>query len=164
MIKVYRENPEYDLLIAGDGAYRETLEKQAKGLPNIEFLGRLSQEGLAEMYRNALAVIVPSICYETFGIIIIEAFSYKTPVLVNDLGALPEVVEDSGGGFVYRTEGELLESMRTIAENPELRDELGEKGNRAYLKYWNEDPHLDEYLELIRSLQAEKAKKAEAKR
>ncbi len=159
LIEVFKKKPEYDLLIAGDGAYRENLEAQAKDCPNIEFLGRLSQAGLAEVYRSALAVIVPSICYETFGIIIIEAFSHKTPVIVNDLGALPEVVEDSDGGFVYRTEDELSDAMGKIASNPSLRNELGENGHRAYLKYWNEEPHLEQYLELIDSIKERRDKK-----
>ncbi|MGQ0543304.1 MAG: glycosyltransferase family 4 protein [Blastocatellia bacterium] len=158
LIDTFKKHTEYDLLIAGDGTFRETLEAQAKDCPNIEFLGRMSQDDLADVYRSALAVIVPSICYETFGIIIIEAFSHKTPVIVNDLGALPEVVDDSGGGFIYKNENELLDAMRKIATDPVLRDELGEKGNQAYLKYWNEDPHLDEYLALIRSIKERKDK------
>lgn len=152
LIELFKKHPEYDLLIAGDGEYRETLKEQAEGCRNIEFLGKLSQDALAAFYRSALAVVVPSICYETFGIIIIEAFSHRTPVIVNDLGALPEVVDDSGGGFVYRTEEELLGAMREIASKPGLRDELGEKGHQAYLKYWNEEPHLEQYLALIETI------------
>ncbi len=161
LIEFFKKKPEYDLLIAGDGTYRETLEAQAKDCPNIEFLGRLSQDDLADVYRSALAVIVPSICYETFGIIIIEAFSHKTPAIVNDLGALPEVIDDSNGGFIYRTEDDLLESMRRIASDAALRNELGENGHRAYLKYWNEEPHLDQYLDLIRSIKERREKKLE---
>ncbi len=46
---------------------------------------------------------------------IIEAFSMKTPVIVNNLGALPEVVEDSGGGFIYNNEGELIDALETLS-------------------------------------------------
>lgn len=152
LINAFRDNPEFDLLIAGDGVYRRALELQADGCSNIKFLGRQDQGSLSGLYRSAMAVIVPSICYETFGIIIIEAFSYKTPVIVNDLGALPEVVEDSGGGFVYQNEEGLVEAMRKIAADPERRAELGENGYRAYLKYWSEEPHIDMYLDLIRKI------------
>lgn len=156
LIETFKKHTKYDLLIAGDGAYRKTLEAQAKDCPNIEFLGRMSQNDLTDIYRSALAVIVPSICYETFGIIIIEAFLHKTPVIVNALGALPEVVDDSNGGFIYRTEGELLSAMKKIEEDPVLRDELGENGHQAYLKYWNEEPHLEQYLGLIKSIKEKK--------
>lgn len=154
LIPVFQNQTKYDLLIAGDGEYKEMLVSQADGCENIKFLGRLDQKALQTLYRSALAVLVPSICYETFGIIIIEAFSQKTPVIVNDLGALPEVVEDSGGGFVYKNQTELLAAMNKLAEDAALRDSLGEKGYRAFLKYWNEEAHLSQYLGVIESLQA----------
>lgn len=157
LIEALRHRPDFQLLIAGDGEYRNQLEKQAEGCANIQFLGRLSQESLADLYRNATAVIVPSICYETFGIIIIEAFSHKTPVIVNDLGALPEVVEDSDGGYTYRSGNELITAMEKLAADRTLRDELGEKGHRAFLKYWNEDAHIEKYLGVIESIRQRKS-------
>ena len=162
MIPIFKEKPNYDLLIAGDGEYREELTKLAGKSPNIKFLGRLEQKSLRNLYREAIGVIVPSICFETFGIIIIESFSMKTPVIVNNLGALPEVVEDSGGGFIYNNQSEFVDAMEKLAENPALRDELGNKGYAAFLKYWNEDAHLAQYVDLIETIQnkSEKTEKA----
>ena len=113
----------------------------------------MSQDELGALYESARAVIVPSICYETFGIIIIEAFARKTPVIVNNLGALPEVVEDSGGGFIYENAEQLLEAINKLASDPGLRTELGNNGYAAYTKYWNEDAHLENYLSLVKELQ-----------
>jgi glycosyltransferase involved in cell wall biosynthesis len=154
IIPVFSNQSDYDLLVAGDGEYKETLVKQAENSPNVKFLGRLDQNQLGNLYQKAVAVIVPSICYETFGIIIIEAFSRRTPVIVNNLGALPEVIEDSGGGFVYTNQDELIGAMHKLASDPALRNELGEKGYGAYLKYWNEEAHLTQYLKLIEEIQA----------
>ena len=159
IIPVFKEKSEYDLLIAGDGDYKKTLEEQAAKSSNIKFLGRVDQKRLGSLYKSAVAVIVPSICYETFGIIIIEAFSRKTPVIVNNLGALPEVVEDSGGGFIYENQTGLIEAMDKFAGNPELRKELGEKGYAAFLKYWNEEAHLERYLNAIETLRAKPREK-----
>lgn len=153
LLPVFKNKPEYDLLIAGSGDFAAALKEQSKGAENIKFLGRLDHETLRALYRQARAVIVPSICYETFGIIIIEAFSCRTPVIVNKLGALPEAVEDSGGGFVYENEAGLVEAINKIAADPALRNELGVNGWRAYRKYWNEDAHLERYLSLIEELQ-----------
>ena len=157
IIPVFKQQDEYDLLIAGDGAYRSQLEEQAAGDPRIRFLGPQSQDQLSRFYESAIAVIVPSICYETFGIIVIEAFSRKTPVIVNDLGALPEVVADSGGGFVYKNNDELVKSLNLLGKDRVLRDELGQKGFEAFMKYWNEDAHLDRYLGLVNELIAKRA-------
>lgn len=155
VIPIFRENQKYDLLIAGDGEYKDELTRLAGNSQNIKFLGKLAQNQLRNLYRQAIAVIVPSICLETFGIIIIEAFSMKTPVIVNNLGALPEVVEDSGGGFIYNNENELIDSMEKLAENLKLRDDLGNKGYAAFLKFWNEHAHLTQYFDLIETIQNE---------
>jgi glycosyltransferase involved in cell wall biosynthesis len=150
LIPVFKKHNEYDLLIAGDGGYRNVLRSLAGDNPNIRFLGKLSHKELRGLYRSAIAVIVPSICYEVFGIIIIESFAMKTPVIVNNLGALPEVIQDSGGGFIYNNEDELIGSMAKLAKDPDLRKELGNKGYQAYLKYWTEDYHLEKYFNLIK--------------
>jgi glycosyltransferase involved in cell wall biosynthesis len=160
VIPVFREQQKYDLLIAGDGEYRAHLAALAGDSSNIKFLGRLSQDELGSLYKSAVAVIVPSICFETFGIIIIEAFARKTPVIVNNLGALPEVVEDSGGGFVYETPEQLRQAMEKLAWDPDLRRDLGSKGHEAYLKYWNEDAHLAKYLATVDELKLRRPERA----
>ena len=162
LIPVFQKLPQYDLLIAGDGEYKEALVKPAGNAPNIKFLGRLEQKRLQNLYQTAVAVIVPSICYETFGIIIIEAFSRRTPVIVNNLGALPEVVEDSGGGLIYQNQTELIDAIKLLAENQPLRNELGKSGFRAFMQFWNEDAHLRQYLNLVRTAQIKKLEKSAA--
>ena len=112
----------------------------------------MSQRDLGTLYYHALACIVPSVTYETFGIIIIEAFARKTPAIVRDLGALPEVIEDSGGGFVFRTDDELLSYIQQIGTSPQLRIDLGNKGYQAFLQYWSLEAHLRLYWELLDSL------------
>jgi len=136
-------------LIAGDGEYGEVLRKLADGIENVKFLGRVNHKELRRLYKRALAVIVPSICYEVFGIIIIEAFSMKTPVIVNNVGAPPDVIEESGGGFIYNNKEELIRAMETLSTSPQIRKELGEKGYTAYKKYWTEENGLRIYFDLI---------------
>lgn len=154
LIPVFRRYRQCDLLIAGDGEYAGTLHELAQDVPNIKFLGRLSYQKLQAVYQNALAVVVSSLCYEVFGIIIIESFAKRTPVIVNNLGALPEVVEQSGGGFIYKDEDELIAHMEKFRMNPELRQTLGAKGYQAYRTYWTEDYHLQTYYNLIQQAAA----------
>lgn len=149
LIPLFRKHTQFELLIAGEGTFAETLKQMAAGSSNIQFLGKLSHSKLQSYYKHARAVIVPSICYEVFGIIIIESFSMKTPVIVNNLGALPEVVEDSGGGMIYDTEEQLLSAMKILAEDEALREDLGQKGYEAFVKYWNDESHMQQYFQLI---------------
>ena len=149
LIPIFKEYSKAELLIAGDGEYGEVLRKLADGIENVKFLGRVNHKELRRLYKKALAVIVPSICYEVFGIIIIEAFSMKTPVIVNNVGAPPDVIEESGGGFIYNNKEELIRAMETLSTSPQIRKELGEKGYTAYKKYWTEENGLRIYFDLI---------------
>jgi len=147
---------DFDLLVAGTGNYEKELRALAASNPRIRFLGALPQRELGALYFHALACIVPSITYETFGIIIIEAFARKTPVIARDLGALPEVIHDSGGGYVYRTDEELISAVHRIAASPLLRSDLGEKGYRAFVQWWSREAHLELYFDFLRKAAAKK--------
>ncbi|HME99668.1 MAG TPA: glycosyltransferase family 4 protein [Terriglobia bacterium] len=156
LIPIFRKRSEYDLLIAGAGEYEGALRSLSVGASNITFLGKLNQQRLAELYSGAVAALVPSICYETFSFVIIEAFSMKTPVIVNNLGALPELVADSGGGIVYNNNDELMRALDSLAKNFSLRNELGLKGYSGYLSRWTEDAHIEQYLQLITRLREQR--------
>ncbi|MBI1747151.1 MAG: glycosyltransferase family 4 protein [Acidobacteria bacterium] len=156
LIRVSAQYPAADLIIVGRGDYEDTLRRCAADAPNIKFLGERSYFELKSLYAGALAVIMPSLCYEVFGMVLLEAFAAQTPVIVNDIGALTEIIAQSGGGLVYHDESTLRAAMHTLRVNSSLRLELGEKGYRAYTQFWTEDQHLKAYLGLIGDLSRRK--------
>lgn len=137
--------PDADLLILGDGDYADTLKAQAKGNLRIQFLGRKPPEELDAYYRGAQALIVPSVCYETFGIILIESFRLGTPVIARDLGPLPEIVRKANGGMLFKTEDDLVAAMARIQHEPGVRATLARSAQAAFKQYWSEDRVLAEY-------------------
>ena len=149
LIGMWDRIPQADLLVAGTGTDERALEELAAGLPGVKFLGPLPQSELGPLYYHAVACIVPSTTYETFGIIIVEAFARKTPVIVRDLGALPEVAEVSGGGIVYRTDDEFVDAALELLESRARRAELGEKGYEAFVRLWSREAHLRRYFEFL---------------
>lgn len=147
LIEAFRQYRGADLVIAGTGAYEAELRAQAADLPHVRFAGFLYHDQLAGLYRGAVAALVPSLCYESFGWATLEAFVHHTPVIVHDLGALPEVAAD--GGLTYRTLPELVEALHTLAAQPGLRQRLGEAGYARYEAHYTEARHLDGYAALI---------------
>lgn len=139
----------YDLIVVGSGTYERALHEQAQNVNRVKFTGWIPQDRIGAYYAHSLGVVAPSVTYETFGLSTIEAFARKTPVIAHGLGALPEIVEESGGGYIYRTAEELRQALRLLAENPTLRDELGNRGYQAFLRMWTPERHLDNYLGLI---------------
>lgn len=151
LIPAFRAYPHADLLVAGTGDFEAELHRQAAGAENIVFLGSLQQAELRSLYRHAIAVIVPSICYEVFGIIILEAYRERTPVIVRRRAGLREVVEESQGGLTFDSERELLSAMEQLRADQGLRQEMGERGYRKYQQLWTEEAHLRSYMQLLES-------------
>lgn len=154
LLDVFRDYRDADLVVVGEGTEGEELRRQATGLDNVRFVGRLHPSQIGSLYEHAVALLVPSIGYEVFGIVALEAFARKTPAIAHDLGALTEVIEDSGGGVLYRTPAELREAMDRLLADPQLRRRLGESGHDAWQRLWSEDVHIASYYEAIEKARA----------
>ena len=149
VIAAWDRVPDFDLLVAGAGEYEPELRAQAAGNPRIRFLGHVPQDQLGALYVHAIACIVSSLVFETFGIIVIEAFMRKTPVIARDLGSLTEIVEDSGGGLLFRSEADLLGAVARLARTPAERQALGERGYEAFVRLWSREAHMRQYYALL---------------
>jgi glycosyltransferase involved in cell wall biosynthesis len=79
------------LLIVGDGPLRAELEERSSD--SVRFLGEVDDELLPTYYRAADVLVVPSESLEGFGLVVLEALACGTPVIVTDVGGLPETVK-----------------------------------------------------------------------
>jgi glycosyltransferase involved in cell wall biosynthesis len=154
LIPVFRRYRKAHLLVAGQGSYEPQLRQLADGDGIVRFLGHLPDWRLEPLYERAIAVLVPSICFEVFPSVILEAFTQRTPAIVRNLGGMPEIIADSSGGLVYNTEAELIEAMDRLLADASYRRQLGECAYRAYQQKWTPDAHLGRYLALIRQIAA----------
>ncbi|MGH7504815.1 MAG: glycosyltransferase family 4 protein, partial [Longimicrobiales bacterium] len=156
--------PDADLLIAGDGEYGGTLRALGAGLPNVKFLGRIAPDALRALYAEAIALIVPSVCFETFGIILIEAFRQGTPVVARRIGPFPEIVETSGGGLLFERGEELPGILGRLQRGAELRARLAANAYASFQTLWTEEAVVPRYLELIAEVAARKGRSDVAER
>lgn len=137
------------LLIAGDGTYSRALRLQAGNNPNIVFLGQVSPEKLKVLYRNALALIMPSLWHENSSISVLEATSHALPIIATGNGGLREVVEGNKTGIVYADADELADALQRVEEDANLRDKLAASTLRAYQKRYTPEVYLQKYYSLI---------------
>ena len=150
VIPLFRDYEGADLLIAGDGEYADALRARAAGIDRVRFLGRVPLEDLRRYYEHATALVVPSVCFETFGIIIIEAFRQGTPVIARRIGPFPELVERSGGGRLFETEAQLRAAMEGLASDDSLRRGMAERARAAFARHWSESAVIPRYLDVVR--------------
>jgi glycosyltransferase involved in cell wall biosynthesis len=160
VIPLFRRIRGADLVIAGAGEAEERWKELADGLDNVRFLGRVPNDVLEGYYRGCEALIVPSICFETFGIILIEAFRHGAPVIARRLGPFPEIVESSGGGELFSGPDELVASIEGLLRSPERRDAFARAGFRAFQERWCESAVLPRYLELVELARERRARRA----
>jgi glycosyltransferase involved in cell wall biosynthesis len=146
-----------DLLVAGDGKQDKMLRERAAGSPRVRFLGRLPREAVIELARAALAVVVPSVGYETFGGVAVEAMSVGTPAVVRDLGPLPELVED-GGGVTFSDDDDLVQVLQAFVDDPELARRHGEKAVEVCRVRFDPNRFFTRYLGIVKRLAAEKGR------
>jgi glycosyltransferase involved in cell wall biosynthesis len=149
IVPAFASHPEADLVIAGDGEHGQVLRDLARGMPNVTFLGRLAPERLPDYYHHAIATIVPSVCYETFGIVLIEAFRQGSPVLARRIGPFPEILAQAGAGELFETPEELLGALRRLQADPVRRAELAVAGRQAVERHWTEAAVVPRYLQLV---------------
>jgi glycosyltransferase involved in cell wall biosynthesis len=86
------------LLVVGDGPLDAVVRHEARD--NVEIMGRLSREDVLSLLEEAIGVIIPSFCYESFPLVIPEAFSRGVPVIGSALGSLANIVDDGENGLL----------------------------------------------------------------
>ncbi len=149
ILPVMRHFPNARLVIAGAGTYADHLHKLAHDLPNVEFLGAVHPDQIANLYRGATAVVVPSLCFEVFPLAPVEALAYGVPVIARRIGAITEVIEQSGGGLLFESQEECRALMEQLLRDATLRQQLGEKGRHQALCEWTQEIHMNRYLSIV---------------
>jgi glycosyltransferase involved in cell wall biosynthesis len=96
IVEVKRKIPDVWLAIAGKGPLKDSLESQVKTLQleqHVQFLGFLPDEQLPVAYQAADLTVIPTLCLEGFGLVLLESLSCGTPPLCTPIGGMPEVLE-----------------------------------------------------------------------
>lgn len=100
----------------------------------IHLKGYVPPRFLATCYENAICLVFPSL-YEGFGLPILEAMSYGTPVITSDIPVLKEVAGDAALLINPKDTVELAEAMKSVMMNEELRERLSIKGSQRIRQF-----------------------------
>lgn len=151
VIKIF---PEVKLLVIGNGTQRELLEQQSTlaGIEkNILFLG--FRQNPYPFMANSDILVSPSM-YESFGLVFIEAFAMKLPVIAFDAPAANEIISNEQTGLlvpVYNS-SVLAEKIIYLLQNPEERKRLADAAYEKYVTYFNTARMVKETASWYRSV------------
>ena len=150
------------LTIVGDGPERRSLEKlvESKGLQNkVIFKGKVSNEELRRCYQNCDVFVLPA-CIDSrgdtegLGVVLLEAMSYKKPVIASNVGGIVDIVKDGETGLLVpeKNSQKLAEAIHTVLKNDELASRLGKQGYEFVSRNFNWARITDQLIEIYSQL------------
>ena len=155
-----KEYPEVNskLLIGGEGSEGTNLRDLANELnitDFVEFIGRISNDAVPQFLNDLDVAVFPSLS-ESFGVAAIEASSVEVPVIVSNVGGLPEVIDQHETGIIVEPKDidGLFKAIEYLYENPLERMRLGKNGRQKVCDEYeiteNTQRMIDIYSELLK--------------
>lgn len=149
VVRAFRKKKgEGRLLMVGSGSSMDWVRALAEGDIRIIFLGHVLRDELSWLYKNAIALVVPSVWPEMGNQAVLDAMSLGTPVIAAENGCLTELVKENGAGIMYRTEDKLIAAWGAM-EDISLRGKYSAKARAAYDEHYTPHKFLKRYCRLI---------------
>jgi glycosyltransferase involved in cell wall biosynthesis len=133
--------PDVRLVIAGEGSLRKSLEEVARRLrvdDRTTFLGSVPNSTVPELV-NGFSVFAALSVSESFGVAVLEASACGVPVVVTDVGGLPEVATDGVTGLMVPAQNPeaAADAFSRLLNDENLRHSLGANGRSFVLEKYN---------------------------
>ena len=136
----------------GTGPEEQALKALAveNGADNIRFLGFQSGDKLQQLVSEALAIVVPSRWYENSPLTVMEGFAHGRPIIGANIGGIPELIQTEVDGLLFKSgdASDLAKQIASMAANPDLANEMGQRGRAKVERQFNEALHTSALLEI----------------
>ena len=146
---------QFGVKIIGEGPERDALEKLVRHLriqDIVFFLGYVPDDALEEALADTTAVVIPSLAGEVFGMVAAQNMQRGKLVIASDIGALSEVVANTGMRFAPGDASALANCMESVIRNPSIGEELAQKGPERVARCFPADLMIKEHLQLYQEL------------
>jgi glycosyltransferase involved in cell wall biosynthesis len=145
LLRALRRAGDPPFRIVGDGPARSALERMAHDLKleNTTFTGWRTPEALVDLLNGARYVALPSVWEENAPLVALEALAAGRPLIVSDIGGLPELVE-SGSGVVARRGDphDLADKIRLLVNNDDACARASQHASALARRWLTPEHHL----------------------
>lgn len=150
IVEIAKALPDRQFKIVGTGPEEEYLHRLSHELMNIEFLGFKSGGDLIDLYKGAIAVLLPSRVEEVFPMTILEAMAAGKPVIASEVGGVPEIVVDRMNGFLVRPldMNGWKEAVDRLASSNDLSRQLGMNAREAIEGPFHIERHFERVMQV----------------
>ncbi len=152
--KLVKKHPDILLLMTGDGPEKPLAELKVKNHhleKNVKFIGHKNHfKEMPNLYAAVDIVTIPTTSVEGTSLSCLEAMATAKPVVVTNVGGLPDIVKDEFNGLVAKPNaGSLAEKLELMIKDKKSRDILAKNGNKWVRKYHNYKKWCNQYKEFF---------------
>ncbi|NGM83574.1 glycosyltransferase family 4 protein [Paenibacillus sp. 7124] len=147
------ENDSVSLEIAGEGNLRGFIQGEAKKDNRIKLHRFLNEKEKKNLLLDSDILVIPSMWYEPFGRVVIEAYKYGLPVIGSNLGGIPEIIDNYSTGVIFNPESEdsLINAFNYFIDNKKLINEIVNNCIKK-LHEFDLDIQIEQFVDLYSSL------------
>lgn len=135
------------------GEYGMAFRSEADVLPNIEYLGFLGRDKLAEEFAKSSALILPTF-EDNCPMVVLEAMAAGLPVAASRVGGVPDLVDHDVTGLLFNPEN--MENIRECIEffisNPDFRNTAGQAGKKKALEKFHPSQIAQRHIEIYQEV------------
>ena len=151
--RVFREhgNSGPKLVIVGEGELEPIVRSRMQANPSIDFRGSVPMEEKQRLLSGMRALIAPSLCLESLGLVAYEAYDYAKPVLAARAGGLGEIVIHDQTGLIHEPgdRSALFGHITTLERDSGRRRQLGRAGRQWLLANADKDAWLEQFEKIV---------------
>lgn len=152
------------LEIIGDGPLKDGLARASAELGltrKISFAGQLPFDEAQRHLSGARALVLPSLCFEGFPMVIREAFALTVPVVASRLGPLPGIVPEGIAGVLFRPgdSGDLLRALRSLWDDQYRLAELATGARHLFEQKYTADSNYKTLIDIYETAMRRRQRK-----
>jgi glycosyltransferase involved in cell wall biosynthesis len=122
------------LKIVGDGPMAPQVAEAARHAPWIEWQAGFSQEQVLAVMQDAQVLLFPSVWYEGFPVVIVEAYAAGLPVIASQLGSMSSLINPGHTGVFFRpgSSEDLAAQWEWVLGHPEELARMRRKARQEF--------------------------------
>ena len=153
--ELWNKRLEFRLLIIGEGSEDQHLRRLCGQLgvdQKVDFVGHVPEDQVQALLGSAIAIVVPSVAGEVFGLVIVENMMRGRLAIVPEGGPLAEVAGQAGLKFTAGNAKSLAACMENLLQSPEVAVQLGDCARRHSLKNYSAEQMLEGHLSVYQQV------------
>ncbi len=152
LIEAWKSLKNIPLKIVGHGDQWNQLRELAKNNSDIEFLGRLPEQECEKYLREARVLVIPSVCYESFPRILVEAYAHGLPIIASRLGSLAELIIDGKTGLLFEPGNaqDLAQKIRVLADDKNRRLAMEKEARLEYEQKYTPEKNYKQLMAIYK--------------